>query len=85
MLVCCDEVCHCLNLRVVFVAIISDCTILRRGLYKMGRQYGFVSWEEKGSMLDSISMFARTKYFRTWIRWRLPASSKLRKDSKKSF
>ena len=50
-----------------------------------GGAYGFVSCEEKGSMSDSINIFARTKYFNTWIRWRLPASSKLRKDSKKSF
>jgi hypothetical protein len=37
----------------------------RLRIKERGGRYGLVSWEEKGSMSDSINMFARTKYFKT--------------------
>lgn len=81
-LICNDEVCHGSYLSVVLVSVsqvaaISSSTTSHQMALTTERPctYGLVSCESKGSISLPINMWARTRYFRTWVRCGEPASS----------
>ncbi len=70
--------------RLLFLSVFSNSAMLLRW-YASTRlvmastsgscRYGFASWASNGSTSLSMSIVAKTRYLRHWIRRKLPASS----------
>lgn len=62
-LVSTDKISHCRYLLVILVAVFRNkISLMDMHEYVWQWTYGFVSWESKGLICDSVSIFASTRY-----------------------
>ena len=70
-----DKVSHCLDLRIVLIAMDDYVSYTIEGRIRWGDTYGLVSWLSNGLTSLPVNMLARTRYLRTCILCCDPASS----------